>query len=374
VQIVNFFTGLINCARVLLDDGARIGNMAAMISVSKHLQSPVLGPHLMGFLVGLLLPVFAAAQVEPIAPPTSVLQPTAPSQPLQPQVGDLLGGLVFDAASDWVENDFVRSRLVFSQMGLDVSGTMSHHLGWQVMLKKDGWKTYWRSPGDAGKPPVFDWAGSTNLAEATAYFPLPERFEIFGIQTFGYEGGVIIPVRMAAQVPGLPVGIKMYADFMACKDICIPFTANYSLDIPVADGVPRDSVYELDIARQLQRVPSPDGPGAEGPWLRDMSLLGTPGEERLSMTIEGSELLSGARVIIEADPAYRIGAPQRALLGDGHMLRIIFPVTERKSNDAAQGHQGFAGQEIRLTVADGWGRAWEHEMSIPRSNIDMKQD
>ena len=27
----------------------------------------------------------------------------------------------------------------------------------------DGWKTYWRNPGDSGVPPQFDWSGSTNL-------------------------------------------------------------------------------------------------------------------------------------------------------------------------------------------------------------------
>ena len=25
------------------------------------------------------------------------------------------------------------------------------------------WKTYWRSPGDTGIPPLFDWSGSENL-------------------------------------------------------------------------------------------------------------------------------------------------------------------------------------------------------------------
>jgi DsbC/DsbD-like thiol-disulfide interchange protein len=27
----------------------------------------------------------------------------------------------------------------------------------------DGWKTYWRNPGDSGVPPQFDWSGSKNL-------------------------------------------------------------------------------------------------------------------------------------------------------------------------------------------------------------------
>ena len=45
--------------------------------------------------------------------------------------------------------------------------------GWQIegggqmaalqLTLAPGWKTYWRSPGDAGIPPSFDWSGSQNV-------------------------------------------------------------------------------------------------------------------------------------------------------------------------------------------------------------------
>ena len=34
--------------------------------------------------------------------------------------------------------------------------------GVQIRLEP-GWKTYWRTPGDSGVPPSFDWSGSKNL-------------------------------------------------------------------------------------------------------------------------------------------------------------------------------------------------------------------
>ncbi len=34
--------------------------------------------------------------------------------------------------------------------------------GVQIMMSP-GYKTYWRSPGDVGVPPVFDWSGSENI-------------------------------------------------------------------------------------------------------------------------------------------------------------------------------------------------------------------
>ncbi|MFY8145805.1 MAG: protein-disulfide reductase DsbD domain-containing protein, partial [Rhodobacter sp.] len=34
-----------------------------------------------------------------------------------------------------------------------------------------GWKTYWRSPGDAGIPPLFNWSGSQNLSGVRVHWP-----------------------------------------------------------------------------------------------------------------------------------------------------------------------------------------------------------
>ena len=45
--------------------------------------------------------------------------------------------------------------------------------GWRGGALAEGWKTYWRMPGDAGVPPLFDWAGSTNVATIKVLYPGP---------------------------------------------------------------------------------------------------------------------------------------------------------------------------------------------------------
>ncbi|MEG4641374.1 protein-disulfide reductase DsbD domain-containing protein, partial [Paracoccus sp. APAP_BH8] len=48
----------------------------------------------------------------------------------------------------------------------DLGATAEGHRMTALHLRLEpGWKTYWRSPGDAGVPPRFDWAASRNLAE-----------------------------------------------------------------------------------------------------------------------------------------------------------------------------------------------------------------
>ncbi len=61
---------------------------------------------------------------------------------------------------------------------------------------EEGWKTYWRSPGDAGIPPRFDWENSHNLDGVALHWPRPAVFESFGTQTIGYSEKLILPVEL----------------------------------------------------------------------------------------------------------------------------------------------------------------------------------
>ena len=50
-----------------------------------------------------------------------------------------------------------------------------------------GWKTYWRSPGEAGIPPRFDWSASANVDSVEVLWPRPQVFTSFGLRTIGYS-------------------------------------------------------------------------------------------------------------------------------------------------------------------------------------------
>jgi DsbC/DsbD-like thiol-disulfide interchange protein len=68
-----------------------------------------------------------------------------------------------------------------------------------------GFKTYWRHPGESGLPPAFDWSGSTNLRAIEVLWPAPHRFEDAGGVSYGYDGGVVLPLRVRASGRGPPV-------------------------------------------------------------------------------------------------------------------------------------------------------------------------
>ncbi|MDQ2067412.1 protein-disulfide reductase DsbD family protein [Xinfangfangia sp. CPCC 101601] len=106
-----------------------------------------------------------------------------------------------------------------------------HHMaGIQIDLAP-GWKTYWRSPGDAGIPPHFDWSGSENLKSVQLHWPSPIVFHTNGYQTIGYLGGVVLPVELVAQDPTRPVLLRAKIDLGICEDICMPASVAFEARI-----------------------------------------------------------------------------------------------------------------------------------------------
>lgn len=97
----------------------------------------------------------------------------------------------------------------------------------------DGWKTYWRAPGDAGIPPSFDWAGSRNLSNVAISWPVPKRIMQGGIQTIGYENSLTLPLTLTRSRPGKPITLTGSVTLGVCKDVCVPMTLKLSQELPL---------------------------------------------------------------------------------------------------------------------------------------------
>ncbi len=89
---------------------------------------------------------------------------------------------------------------------------------------KGNWKTYWKIAGDAGLSPNFDWSGSQNLKnKPEIMWPLPTRFEKYGIQNIGYKKHVIFPVKISVINKKKPVKASLNLTLLICDEICVPF-------------------------------------------------------------------------------------------------------------------------------------------------------
>lgn len=85
-----------------------------------------------------------------------------------------------------------------------------------------GWKTYWRSPGDAGIPPQFDWSRSRNLGSVSITWPAPKVYREGGVLTIGYKDELVLPISLAPRKAGDPIEVNTTLDIGVCSDICIP--------------------------------------------------------------------------------------------------------------------------------------------------------
>lgn len=95
-----------------------------------------------------------------------------------------------------------------------------------------GWKTYWRTPGDAGIPPEFDWRGSDNVKGLRIHWPTPQVFDFNGMQTIGYDRELVLPVEVWPMADGQPVRLETSVDLGVCREICVP--ANVQLGAVLA--------------------------------------------------------------------------------------------------------------------------------------------
>jgi DsbC/DsbD-like thiol-disulfide interchange protein len=159
----------------------------------------------------------------------------------------LLGAMAFAAdpfSTDWTLGPKSQARLIAGSSDL---------AGFEIALAP-GAITYWRDPGDAGLPPTLDFSASDNVASVETEFPAPKRIkEADGGEAFGYDGGVVLPLRVKPRDRAKPATLKLNADFAVCEKVCLPAKAHLELTLPSAT----DSPHARAIDAALAAVPRP---------------------------------------------------------------------------------------------------------------------
>jgi len=115
----------------------------------------------------------------------------------------------------------------------------------------DGWKTYWRAPGEAGIPPHFDWTGSQNIAGVAFHWPAPTVFDLNGFQTFGFSHDLVLPIEFTPVDPAQPIHVRARIDLGVCEEICVPVTIAFD------ETLPAGGLQDARIATALAAMPKP---------------------------------------------------------------------------------------------------------------------
>jgi thiol:disulfide interchange protein DsbD len=110
-----------------------------------------------------------------------------------------------------------------------------------VHLSQDaGWHTYWKSPGQVGLPTDIRWTVPAGSSTTPYEYPVPSRFELEGLVSYGYDGQVLLftELTLPEGQPDGPVEIGAEVDWLVCKTSCIKGTARLERTIEVKGSQP----------------------------------------------------------------------------------------------------------------------------------------
>ncbi|MBR1220869.1 cytochrome C biogenesis protein [Bradyrhizobium sp. U87765 SZCCT0131] len=247
-------------------------------------------------------------------------------------------------ASPWVTDQHSAVRLI---AGSRNDGVL---LGGIAFKLHDEWKTYWRTPGDSGVPPRFDFSNSDNVASVTVLWPAPMQFpDGAGGTSFGYKHHLVLPLRIMAKQPDKPVTLRADISYAVCDKLCVPVEAKG--EVAFASSA---STEDATLLTALQAVPQPARIG-------DTNVLAVRAVKR-----------EGDKVIVE------VAAPANtdtALFVEGPTLDWALPPPQLV-NKTPEGHQRFSfaleglpsgakaeGAALKLTLVGG-GHAYEIDTTL----------
>lgn len=123
---------------------------------------------------------------------------------------------------------------------------------------KPGWITYWREPGNSGIPPQITIAPQSGVTLDAISYPIPNYISDGKVEDIGYGAPVTLPLSLTASKAG-PVVLDATAFIGICKDICIPFQAQFSLKVgAVAQSRPQEEMILRSAASRLPEASSAD--------------------------------------------------------------------------------------------------------------------
>lgn len=189
-------------------------------------------------------------------------------------------------ASSWQRDSHSALRLLAGSR----SGTVL--LGGIALQLQPGWHTYWRSPGDSGVPPRFDFSKSDNIEAVTVLWPAPAEFDDgAGGHSLGYHDQLVLPLRIVTKNADKPVTLRADVSYAVCEKICIPVDAKAELAFTSVVSTEDQALFAA-----LDTVPKPANIGDPNPLtIRDVKREGqsvvvdvaTPDARDVNLLVEG---------------------------------------------------------------------------------------
>ena len=123
------------------------------------------------------------------------------------------------------------------------------------------WHSYWKNPGDSGMATTLAWTLPRGVIAGPIEWPTPQRLPVGPLVNYGFEGKVLLPValKLPADFGSGALDVTMQAQWLVCKDVCIPQSGDFALRVARAPSAQHAAAF----ARARAALPQPVA-GASG--------------------------------------------------------------------------------------------------------------
>lgn len=224
-------------------------------------------------------------------------------------------------------------------------------LGGIAIQLQNGWKTYWRMPGDSGVPPRFDFSKSDNVEAVTVLWPAPIKFDDgAGGFSLGYKKQVVLPLRIIAKNNDKPVTLRLNLSYAVCDKLCIPVEASSELTFASVA-----STEDGNLAAALDAVPKPANVGDPIPvTIRDVR---RDGDRNVLVEVSAPETRDVSLFVEGPTPDWALPIPRLLENSPPGMKRFVFELEGLPPGAKPDG----AALKLTLTGGD---RAYEFNVKL----------
>ena len=224
-------------------------------------------------------------------------------------------------------------------------------LGGIAIQLDPGWKTYWRTSGDSGVPPRFDFSKSENVEAVTVLWPAPMKFDDgAGGFSLGYHDQVVLPLRIVPKSNDRPVTLRAEINYAVCEKLCIPVEATTELTFASVASTEDNVLFAA-----LDTVPKPASVGDLNPLtIRDVKREGksmvlvdvlSPDARTVNLFVEGPT------------PDWGLPVPKLLAQGPPGVKRFAFEL------DGVPPGTNPEGAALKLTLVGG-DRSYEFNINL----------
>ncbi|MBK9989330.1 MAG: thioredoxin family protein [Verrucomicrobia bacterium] len=188
------------------------------------------------------------------------------------------------------------------------------------LVHEPHWHTYWINAG-TGYPTSLTWQLPEGWTASEIQWPAPITIKdaTGTITGNGYEGEILLPVTItppATLKSGESIALRAKAEWLMCKETCIPGQAEVALTLPVSNETP---TTDKSVRDTLARLPLPKPPVG---W----KITATQSTKTITLTLAGSNAPLANPRFFSTDALIQYDESQPVTTTAGS-IRLVLPVS-----------------------------------------------